>query len=75
MSVAFSAADGYRMQTNNVTIDIKRKTAVGSGGVEGAVPTGTFRADSIHADLENRTVVLQGRARLRMTPGKLRIPK
>jgi len=73
--VNFAAADGYSMTTRNVAIDIKSRTAVGGGGISGAVPTGTFRADSIVADLENRTVRLQGNARLRMTPGKLRIPK
>jgi len=48
---------------------------VATGGVEGAVTTGTFKADSMKADLENRTVTLEGNARLQMTPGKLRIPK
>jgi lipopolysaccharide export system protein LptC len=73
--VDFTAADGYRMQTSNVAIDVKTKNAVGSGGVSGSVPTGTFRANSIVANLEDRTVKLEGNARLRMTPGKLRIPK
>ncbi|VWX53849.1 LPS export ABC transporter periplasmic protein LptC [Novosphingobium sp. 9U] len=73
--VDFTAADGYRMQTNNVAVDIKSQNAVGAGGVSGSVPTGTFRADRIEANLEDRTVKLEGNARLRMTPGKLRIPK
>lgn len=73
--VNFTAADGYRMQTNNVAVDIKSQNAVGAGGVSGSVPTGTFRADRIVANLEDRTVTLDGNARLRMTPGKLRIPK
>jgi lipopolysaccharide export system protein LptC len=73
--VDFSAADGYRMQTRNVAIDIKTQSAVGGGGVSGSVPTGTFRADTIAADLDGRTIKLEGNARLRMTPGKLRIPK
>ncbi|MGJ0237060.1 LPS export ABC transporter periplasmic protein LptC [Novosphingobium fluoreni] len=73
--VDFAAADGYRMRTQNVAVDIKSQNAVGSGGVSGTVPTGTFRADNIVANLEDRTVTLQGNARLRMTPGKMRIPK
>lgn len=73
--VQFDAPDGYRMSTRNVAIDVKSQVAIGSGGVEGTVPTGTFRADSMKADLENRTVTLEGNARLHMTPGKLRIPK
>lgn len=73
--VNFEAADGYRMLTRNVEIDLNTRRVVGSGGVEGTVPTGTFRANSIVADLNERTVKLEGNARLRMTPGKLRIPK
>jgi len=73
--VNFRAADGYRMVTNNVDIDLETHKAVGSGGVEGAVPTGTFQADRIIADLDARTVSLEGSARLRMTPGKLRMPQ
>lgn len=73
--VNFAASDGYRMVTRNVTIDIKDKKVNGSGGVEGAIPAGTFAADSIQADLNARTIALQGNARLRMEPGKLRMPK
>ncbi|EIZ79070.1 hypothetical protein WSK_2257 [Novosphingobium sp. Rr 2-17] len=73
--VAFDAPDGYRMTTRNVAIDVKQQTAVGKGGVEGTVPTGTFTADAMQADLENRVVTLEGNARLRMTPGQMRIPK
>jgi lipopolysaccharide export system protein LptC len=73
--VNFKAADGYRMVTKNVSIDLNSRRATGSGGVEGAVPTGTFSADEIVADLENRTVTLEGNAHLLMSPGKLRIPK
>ena len=73
--VAFAGPDGYRMNTGNVEIDLKNRTAVGTGGVSGEVPTGTFRAERMIADLENRTVTLDGNARLRMTPGKMRIPQ
>jgi len=73
--VNFRAADGYQMVTKNVDVDLNTRKATSSGGVEGAVPTGTFRADRIVADLEARTVTLDGNARLRMTPGKLRLPQ
>ena len=59
------------MRTSGVSIDLDKKAMVGSGGVAGAVPAGTFSADSIHADLDKRTVSLQGNARLRMVPGKM----
>ena len=73
--VNFEAADGYRMVTQDVNVDLKQHKVTGSGGVSGAVPTGTFSANSIVADLDARTVKLEGNARLRMTPGKLRIPQ
>ena len=72
--VDFTATDGYRMTTQNVGIDLAAKRVTGSGGVEGTVPTGTFSAGRIVADLEARTVTLEGNARLRMVPGKIRIP-
>ena len=73
--VSFNAPDGYQMTTSNVDIDIKAKTAKGTGGVEGTVPSGTFSADSMVANLEDRTVSLDGRARMNFVPGKLRIPQ
>ena len=73
--VNFRAADGYQMITRNVAIDLNTQRAEGSGGVTGSVPTGTFKAQRISADLDDRTIVLEGNARLRMTPGKLRIPQ
>ncbi len=72
--VSFRAADGYRMTARNVSIDLPRRRLVGAGRVEGAVPAGTFSADSISADLAARTIALVGNARLRMVPGELRMP-
>ncbi|MDE2595377.1 MAG: LPS export ABC transporter periplasmic protein LptC [Sphingomonadales bacterium] len=72
--VTFSAADGYAMQTSNVAIDLKTRRVTGSGGVSGTIPAGTFTADRIIADLGERSVTLDGHARLHMAPGKLRMP-
>lgn len=72
--VRFTAADGYRLMARGVNIDLAARRVVGSGGIEGAVPAGTFSADTIRADLDERTVSLNGNARLRMAPGELRIP-
>jgi len=72
--VEVTAADGYRMTARGVSVDLPAKTLVGRGGVSGAIPAGTFSADSLEADLEARTVALDGNARLRMIPGKLRMP-
>jgi lipopolysaccharide export system protein LptC len=73
-TVTFAAADGYRVAARGVSIDLPGRRLVGSGGVEGAVPAGTFSANSIDADLDTRTLALVGNARLRMVPGKLRVP-
>ncbi|MFZ5744244.1 MAG: LPS export ABC transporter periplasmic protein LptC [Pseudomonadota bacterium] len=72
--VTFTAADGYRMTTGHVAIDLKGQRVVGQGGVNGAIPAGTFSAERLVADLNARTIALEGRARLVMTPGKLRMP-
>ena len=72
--VNLSAYDGYRMVTRNVTIDLRAQRISGDGGVAGTIPSGTFTANRIVADLEARTVALEGKARLQMAPGKLRLP-
>lgn len=72
--VEFTAADGYRLTARGVTVDLKARRVTGTGGIEGAVPAGTFSANGIVADLDERTVALDGNARLRMTQGKLRMP-
>jgi lipopolysaccharide export system protein LptC len=72
--VNFTAADGYRMQARNISIDMPTRRVIGAGGVDGAIPAGTFSADSIDADLGERTIALQGNARLHMRPGELRMP-
>ena len=73
-TVQFAAADGYHMQASNVSIDLAKKSLLGEGKVDGQIPAGVFSADNISADLAARTITLQGHARLRMVPGKLRMP-
>jgi lipopolysaccharide export system protein LptC len=72
--VRLTAADGYRMVARDVSVDLPARRMVGAGGVEGAVPAGTFSANRLEADLAARTVTLEGNARMRMIPGKLRMP-
>jgi lipopolysaccharide export system protein LptC len=72
--VLVTAADGYRMMARGVSVNLPAKRMVGSGGVEGTIPAGTFSANRLEADLEARTVTLAGNARLNMIPGKLRMP-
>ena len=73
-TMRMEAADGYRMRVSGVSLDLKDKTVEGAGGVEGAIPAGTFEAERLDADLGERTLTLSGNARLRMEPGKLRMP-
>ncbi|MEO6041116.1 MAG: LPS export ABC transporter periplasmic protein LptC [Croceibacterium sp.] len=73
-ALSFAAADGYRMTAIGVSLDLPGRRLVGAGGVSGAIPAGTFSADSIQADLEARVVTLAGHARLRMVPGKMKLP-
>ena len=72
--VNFQTADGYRMTAMDMNIDVASKRMVSRGRVEGRIPAGTFSADRIIADLSERTVTLDGNARLRMEPGKLQMP-
>ena len=73
--IRFTAADGYSMSASNVTINLPERSLFGNGHVEGAIPAGTFSADSLRADLAARTLTLDGNARMRMVPGKLAMPQ
>jgi len=66
--IAFRAADGYRVDTSDATVDLKARTMASDGNVTGSVPRGTFKADRLRADLTDRTVTLEGNARLRIVP-------
>ena len=64
--IQFESANGYRLTTRDVDIQLEERRLRSRGSVEGRMPTGTFRADHLNADLEARTVTLEGNARLRM---------
>ncbi len=72
--VTFATADGYRLSASGVTIDLQNRRVAGTGGISGEVPSGTFSASAIRADLVERSVTLDGNARLRMVPGRVRMP-
>jgi len=69
-----SAADGYTMTARGVSVDLQSRVMVGDGRVEGEVPAGTFEADRIEVDIDERKISLRGNARLTMRPGELRVP-
>ena len=64
--------DGYRLATRDVTVDLKRRQVVSEGPVSGAMRLGTFEAQQMRADLGTRSVVLDGRARLKIVQGAVR---
>jgi lipopolysaccharide export system protein LptC len=67
-------ADGYAITASGVQFNLETRTMTGSNGVEGAVPAGTFSANSMSGDLDKRIISLDGNARLTMVPGELRVP-
>ncbi len=73
-AVRLRAADGYTMTARGVSVDLEERAMRGDDGVEGAVPAGTFSANTLRADLSARTITLEGNAKLSMIPGELRIP-
>ena len=68
----FKGPNGYDLRTQNATVDLRQRTLRSGGAVTGQVPQGTFRADRMRADLTERTVTLDGNARLRIVPGRPR---
>lgn len=71
-ALRFRGPDGYDLQTRDATVDLKQRTLASGGAVTGTVPQGTFSADRMRANLEERTVTLDGNARLRIVPGRTR---
>ncbi|CAN5139797.1 MAG: LPS export ABC transporter periplasmic protein LptC [Pseudomonadota bacterium] len=70
--VRVTGPEGYRLDTSNVTVDLKARTVEGSGGVEGEMRLGQFSANRLRADLGDRTVTLDGGARLKIVQGTVR---
>jgi lipopolysaccharide export system protein LptC len=70
--ILFTAADGYRLQSRDVAVDLNSKTLASGAGVEGQMPLGRFTAGRMSVDLPSRKVVLSGRARLHIVQGGLR---
>jgi lipopolysaccharide export system protein LptC len=70
--IQFTAADGYRMGTHDVDVDLRGHRLQSRGRVQGQMPLGTFTADQLQVNLPDRKVVLNGRARLHIVQGGLR---
>ena len=72
--VNIQSADGYRMVTQGADIDLDHRQLVSHGPVTGRIPSGTFSADHIIANLDTRDVQLDGHAKFRMVPGQTTLP-
>ena len=64
--------DGYRLATRDVVVDLKSRQLASEGPVSGAMRLGQFQAGQLHADLGQRTVVLDHGARLKIIQGAVR---
>jgi lipopolysaccharide export system protein LptC len=62
--------NNYALDTNDAVVDLKTRRLRSTAAVTGTVRQGTFSGDSMRADLEARTVTLDGNARLRIDPRK-----
>src|SRR3546814_13978873 len=60
--VQFQTADGYRLTTRDVDIDMKARTMKSHGRVDGRLPVGTFSGHHLKTDPSTRHMPLQGRA-------------
>lgn len=70
--VLLESADGYRLTTRNVLVDLKARTMRSRAPVEGRMPLGTFSANTMSAEMDARMVTLAGRARLHIVQGGAR---
>lgn len=68
----FRTAEGWRIDANNVAIDMKDHRLTGQNGVKGSLNIGNFSANQLAADLDERIVRLSGNARLRINQGVLK---
>jgi lipopolysaccharide export system protein LptC len=68
----FAGADGYRLETRDVSVNLAGHTIASGRAVEGKMPLGHFSAQRMQVDLAKRTVSLNGRARLHIDQGGLR---
>lgn len=64
--LSFEGADGYSLVASNVLFDMKTRTMKSLGPVNGQTKLGTFRADSLRANLDSRTVNLHGNVQLQI---------
>src|SRR5439155_1117148 len=60
--IVVTGPNNYRLETNDVMVDLNSKKLQSQKNVQGTMSLGTYAANGMHADLEARTVTLDGRA-------------
>ena len=70
--VRVAGPDGEQLLTKDVTVDLKQNLVTSDQGVTGRTELGQFQAKRLRADLNDRTVVLDGGARLKIVQGAVR---
>jgi lipopolysaccharide export system protein LptC len=70
--VRVAGPDGYQLATRDVLVDLDKRTMQSRGRVNGAMRLGQFQAGRLSADLDERTVRLEGGVRLKIYQGAVR---
>jgi len=70
--VRVAGPEGEQLLTRDVTVDLKQNVMTSDGGVAGRMELGQFEASRLRANLNDRTVVLDGGARLKIVQGAVR---
>ena len=70
--VQVTGPDQYRLATRDVTVDLKSQQLASGGPASGQMRLGTFAAGHLRADLGQRTVILDGGARLKIAQGVIK---
>ena len=70
--VQVNGPDDYRLATSDVLVDLKARNLASKGRVTGQMSLGTFEAGHLHADLDERKVVLDNGARLKIVQRAVR---
>ncbi|MEO7564873.1 MAG: LPS export ABC transporter periplasmic protein LptC [Sphingomicrobium sp.] len=71
-AIAVAGPDGFTLRTRDVSVDLKTRKLASAGPVSGRIGLGPFSAGRMRADLGNRSVILDGGARLKIEQGTVR---
>jgi lipopolysaccharide export system protein LptC len=70
--VKVTGQQGFQLSTSNVLVDLNQRQLASQGPAQGAMRLGHFQAGHISANLDDKVVVLDGGARLKIVQGTVR---